>query len=256
MMKRVISDQWSVVSRQSERGQPVPAGCEETATRRRGATANSPGRPFDGSPFRPRFQLSPQRGFTLMEIAIAVAIIAFALVAIVGLLPLGIETQRDNRELTIINQDGTYLLEAIRGGAANVQDLPKFVDSVNGAPINPATTTGSDIIRALATVNQTNTAIIRSISGAAALRSPAVTDFALRYQAVCQILPANVDRTDPAFGAVLGNNLWELRLALYWPVNGTNLSSTARREVFRTVVTGQVDTNGFLDTSLFRSPLP
>ena len=48
--------------------------------------------------------------FTMIEIAICLAIIGFALVAIIGVLPLGMNTQRDNREETIINQDATVLL--------------------------------------------------------------------------------------------------------------------------------------------------
>ena len=77
-----------------------------------------------------------QDAFTMVEIAIAVAVIAFAMVAIVGLLPLGMETQRDNRQDTIINHDGAYLLEAIRGGATNLDDLVGFVDSatINDVP--------------------------------------------------------------------------------------------------------------------------
>ncbi len=55
--------------------------------------------------------------FTMVEIAISLAIIGIALVAIIGVLPLGMNVQKDNREETIINQDATVLLEAIRSGA-------------------------------------------------------------------------------------------------------------------------------------------
>src|SRR5687767_8145573 len=67
------------------------------------------------------------RAFTLIEIAICLGIIAFALVAIIGILPAGLQVQRDNREDTIINQDGTYLLEAIRNGAEGIEDLSNRV---------------------------------------------------------------------------------------------------------------------------------
>jgi len=50
---------------------------------------------------------SARRGFTMVEIAIALAVIAFALVAIIGVLPIGMNVQRDNRAETIINQDAT-----------------------------------------------------------------------------------------------------------------------------------------------------
>src|SRR2546428_5718272 len=39
---------------------------------------------------------SAQGGFTMIEIAIALAVIAFALVAIIGVLPIGLNVQRDN----------------------------------------------------------------------------------------------------------------------------------------------------------------
>ena len=45
----------------------------------------------------------------MVEIAICLAIIGIALVAIIGVLPLGINVQKDNREETIINQDATVL---------------------------------------------------------------------------------------------------------------------------------------------------
>ena len=51
----------------------------------------------------------------MIEIAIALAVIAFALVAIIGVLPIGMNVQRDNRAETIINHDATYWMEAIRG---------------------------------------------------------------------------------------------------------------------------------------------
>src|SRR5687768_507949 len=62
-------------------------------------------------------------GFTLVEIAIALGIIGFALVAIIGILPAGLQVQRDNKEDTIINQEGTYLVDAIRNGAEGLDEL-------------------------------------------------------------------------------------------------------------------------------------
>jgi hypothetical protein len=190
-------------------------------------------------------------GFTLVEIAISVAVIAFALVAIVGLLPLGMETQRDNRQETIINHDGTFLLEAIRAGAANLDDLPRFVDSVNGLAL-PNGSTGADVVRALSVVNSTNTAIMRAISGAASVRSSAMKEFAMHYKVVAQVFPASIDPASN-YSPDLARNLYEVRLALYWPVvlaTGV-VPDGAHRQVFRTVVSGTVDTNGFLNTSTF-----
>ena len=68
--------------------------------------------------------------FTMVEIAICLAIIGFALVAIIGVLPLGMNTQRENREETIINQDATVLLEAVRNGTHGANDLTNYVYAI------------------------------------------------------------------------------------------------------------------------------
>lgn len=57
-----------------------------------------------------------ERAFTMIEVALSLAIVAFALVAIMGVMPAGLNVQRENREETIISQDAEYLLEAIRMG--------------------------------------------------------------------------------------------------------------------------------------------
>jgi hypothetical protein len=63
----------------------------------------------------------------MVEIAIALAVIGFALVAIIGVLPIGLEVQKENREETIINQDAEYLMSAIRSGARGADDLTNYV---------------------------------------------------------------------------------------------------------------------------------
>jgi prepilin-type N-terminal cleavage/methylation domain-containing protein len=70
------------------------------------------------------------RAFTMVEIAICLAIIGIALVAIIGVLPIGMRTQRDNREETVINQDATVFLEAIRNGARGMDDLTNYVYAI------------------------------------------------------------------------------------------------------------------------------
>jgi hypothetical protein len=66
----------------------------------------------------------------MVEIALCIAIVAFALVAIIGVLPTGMRVQKDNREDTVINQDGTFWLEAIRSGSLGLDDLTNYVDSI------------------------------------------------------------------------------------------------------------------------------
>ncbi len=66
----------------------------------------------------------------MIEIAICLAIIGFALVAIIGVLPLGLNTQRDTREETVINQDATVLLGAIRDAARGADYLTNYVYAI------------------------------------------------------------------------------------------------------------------------------
>ena len=66
----------------------------------------------------------------MVEIAICLAVIGIALVSIIGVLPIGMNTQRDNREETIINQDATVFIEAIRGGARGLDDLTNYVYAI------------------------------------------------------------------------------------------------------------------------------
>jgi type II secretory pathway pseudopilin PulG len=80
--------------------------------------------------FRPTNNRPDTAAFTMVEIAICLAIIGFALVAIIGVLPLGMNTQRDNREETIINQDATVLLEAVRNGTRGANDLTNYVYAI------------------------------------------------------------------------------------------------------------------------------
>jgi type II secretory pathway pseudopilin PulG len=68
--------------------------------------------------------------FTMVEIAISLAIIGFSLVAIIGVLPLGLNVQRENREETIINQDAATFMEAIRSGARGLDDLTNAVFAI------------------------------------------------------------------------------------------------------------------------------
>ncbi len=82
--------------------------------------------------------------FTMVEIALAIGVIAFAMVAILGVLPVGVRVQKDNREDTIINQDGQLWLEAIRSGARGMDDLTNFVDWIavtnqGSLPVTPRT---------------------------------------------------------------------------------------------------------------------
>ncbi len=66
----------------------------------------------------------------MIEIAICLAVIGIALVAIVGVLPLGMNVQKENREATVINQDASVFIEAIRNGAQGLDDLTNYVYAI------------------------------------------------------------------------------------------------------------------------------
>lgn len=69
-------------------------------------------------------------GFTMVEIAICLAVIGIALVAIIGVLPIGLHAQRDSREDTFISQDATLLMDALRSRALGLNELTNFVIGV------------------------------------------------------------------------------------------------------------------------------
>lgn len=76
------------------------------------------------------FNRAQQRGFTMVEIALCLAIVAFAMVVIMGVLPLGGLVQKENREKTLSLLDGNYILEAIQNGAKGYDDLGLYVDEI------------------------------------------------------------------------------------------------------------------------------
>jgi prepilin-type N-terminal cleavage/methylation domain-containing protein len=219
-------------------------------------------------------------GFTMVEIAICLAVIGFALVAIIGVLPTGMQVQRENREETLINQDGAYFMEAIRSGARGIEELPNYVMEikvVEDSPSGPTTNevpcpekviSGTNIIGALSTpwgwppipdclpldqnrrVYRTQ-AKVRSISGAAAEKGDTNT-ITFEYILTSEITPFRT--IDPALQpdvlAFLTNypqlnlqrNLYEVRLTFRWPllINGTVGNG---RKVFRSMISGNFDTN-------------
>ena len=71
----------------------------------------------------------------MIEIAISLAVIGVALVAIIGVLPIGMNVQKDNREETDIDQDATTFSEAIRGGASSPfgADLTNYVYAITNS---------------------------------------------------------------------------------------------------------------------------
>jgi hypothetical protein len=69
----------------------------------------------------------------MVEIAISLAVIGFALVAIVGILPIGMGVQKENRQETVINQDATIWLNGIRNGEIGLDDLTNYVINITNS---------------------------------------------------------------------------------------------------------------------------
>jgi len=190
-----------------------------------------------------------QHAFTMVEVALSLAIIAFALAAILGVLPTGANMQRDNRENTIINQEGTFWLEAIRSGTTNLDEMTNYVDQVQaiytGGPNAFANLDSREIVGLLTvpTPNVLRTeATVRAITGSAAEKGSPV---AFRYQLTSQVIPFttvtnSLSADEAAVQDQLQNNLHEVRLTLRWPVlpNGDTGNG---KQVFRAMVGGRME---------------
>jgi len=119
-------------------------------------------------------------GFTMVEIAICLAVIGFALVAIIGVLPIGMNVQKDNREETVINFDANYLMNAIRSGAQDTfttgpQSLTNFVIAIT----NKATLYSAAGGRSHGTFTYWYTASNYCIDGSSIVQSPALINNAV-----------------------------------------------------------------------------
>src|SRR5580698_8737073 len=94
--------------------------------------------PFPRSTISPccaRGRAHSLRAFTMVEIALSLAIIGFALVAIIGVLPAGMSVQKDNREQTVINLDAAYLMDVIRHGPLGQDNLATYIVSLTNSQV-------------------------------------------------------------------------------------------------------------------------
>jgi type II secretory pathway pseudopilin PulG len=198
------------------------------------------------------------RAFTMVEVALSLAVVAFALVAIIGILPTGMTVQKDNREDTLMNQEGRFWIEALKNGARGLADLTNYVEEISVQPTNspfPAVLvdntkaphlTPTEIITLLSvpkfdfveTRRYTNriTARVRAITGPATEQSPFTNTVqsTFRYQLQTEIVPyypipreliraqlkaADTNQSPLRFyNESVGSNLWDVRIILRWPV--------------------------------------
>ena len=79
------------------------------------------------------------RAFTMPEVALAVGVVAFGLVAVFSVLPFGIKAQRDNRDDTVIRYEGEYWAEALLGEGLDLADLSRveMVQTYDGNTTKP-----------------------------------------------------------------------------------------------------------------------
>ncbi len=228
----------------------------------------------------PRTRLSGFRrcaAFTLVEIAISMAIIGFAVVAIIGVLPLGLNVQRDNREETIINNEANFFMDAIRSGARGLDDLTNHVFAITNSwtrydtANNPWTVissgidgftrtsslitsvtatgnwldTGSNIVGLLSMPkfagNQSNyvVAYTYAMSGSAGEQLPQSQANIQNFSFAHRMIVENYPVPDVAAGGKLANNLHEIRLTFRWPLYANGRSGNGR-QTYRTLAGGSI----------------
>jgi hypothetical protein len=205
----------------------------------------------------------------MIEIAIAIGVIGFALVAIIGILPAGLNVQKDAHTDTIINQDGTFFMEAIRSGAPangfgtnssldfltnSVEAITIQTNNTTNGPTYTAFTSGQQILGLLSTPQypiyglpppQRNliTARVRALSGNALELNGASTNVAFRYLMQVEIMPAlNINPAENGAPQVsLNNNLFDIHLRFTWPVvvaGGNVVNVGNMHQNFRSQVSG------------------
>jgi len=212
-----------------------PESLFQSASKRRSSRGNEAQiSPFSGAHKRIGQSLltsaatnSKRAAFTILEIAIALGVIGFALVAIVGILPTGLNVEKENREETLINQDGPLFMEAIRSGAQGLGMLTNFVDSitVTEKSVNPDVVTVYTNSGTITSVGGTNynghmtnaswviglltrpkylpistglpaitnriDAHVRALSGSAIEQTNTARDITLAYSIFAEIVPMN-----------------------------------------------------------------
>lgn len=205
------------------------------------------------------------RAFTMVEVALSLAIVAFAMVAIIGVMPMGLNVQKENREDTIVSQDAAVILEAIRGGnaSANLTALSSACMQMQGLATALAVGSNSpalDIVRRLSiprwdTTYVTNLvqAHFRAMSGNLADTATAGSQMAFSYVVTSEVTNYTASPFMPTNGvAFLTNNLYEVKLTFQWPVydGAPGVFPTRvgeKRLVVRTFISGQLvrETNGY-----------
>ena len=142
----------------------------------------------------------------MVEVALSMGIVAFAMVAILGVLPMGMEVKKENREDTIINEEGRFWMEAIRSGSRQLHKITNQVEMIivsnHLGQVRrwvPGTFNQQDIVGLLSTpkytlgnngqiVTNSVGAIIRPVNGPSFEREPG-NELGLRYFLSASLVP-------------------------------------------------------------------
>jgi uncharacterized protein (TIGR02598 family) len=157
------------------------------------------------------FTLSRKRaGFSLVEVAISLGIVAFALTGIVGLLSATLKTSKSSMDDMLVSEMTSDIVNTFRKqDFANISSNPTnvFFD-VSGKRINGVDTT---------------TGVISNVS----------PDTAIALGAVYVCIPTVTSATNLMAGTV--DNLWNIRLTFRWPAaaSSTNSQKTVHADIAR-----------------------
>ena len=69
-------------------------------------------------------------GFTMVELSLCIAIVAIAMVALIGILPTGLTVQQQSREEVLMAKEAQYWFDIIRNGNTSLNSLTNYVESI------------------------------------------------------------------------------------------------------------------------------
>jgi len=231
------------------------------------------------SPGQPRARR--HSAFTMIEVAISIAIVAFALVAIIGVLPTGLSVQRENRQDTIITHDANFFLEAMLSGsnsasfailATNMDFMDVYISNnptpTRLSPPTPSFTNGeisADLIVSYLSMPSQggNSAVgrFRSFSSSLSDRAAGTNGLPFTYLVTSEIVPVSDytatltnDTYYTNYARYLTQNLFEVRLQFRWPVigDGTTYTLGNGRLTVRRLVGGTLDNTNVSGLWFFR----
>lgn len=217
----------------------------------------------------------------MVEIALCLAIIGFALVALIGILPAALNVQKENRQETVINNEAAVWLDAMRSGVTNfpvpgfernVFALTNWTTEYNAATLAVTKPTyprgldtaslnlNPDVILGLLNTPRTyvrgNTlysnhvvAHVRAFTAPAVNLPPqgntTILDSAFSYKLLVDITEhaAPPEWVNTNYVRNLARNLHEVQLALDYPLLPTGKAN--RGLAYRATVGGVLGTNGF-----------